>query len=195
MCALLQRLLTWCHHYKITLRAMHIPGCLNVMADLLSRSSPIMRLVTASAGVQTDLSKWFTPCVDLFVTRLNQKVPLYVSLVPDQHVWNIDALNMVWSDLTAYAYPPTAFLHRVITKNQASPLPHHCNSPRLARHVMVLGPSAALNRDSTPITSVTDISQTAPQASFTTIYSFSTFIPGVYERCCRENSLVFSCPL
>ena len=34
MCALLCKIMTWCHHYHITLKARHIPGCLNVMADL-----------------------------------------------------------------------------------------------------------------------------------------------------------------
>ena len=38
MCALLWKIMTWCHHYHITLKARHIPGCLNVMAELLSRS-------------------------------------------------------------------------------------------------------------------------------------------------------------
>ena len=41
MCALLWKILTWCHHYHITLKARHIPGCLNVMADLLSRSNQV----------------------------------------------------------------------------------------------------------------------------------------------------------
>ena len=80
--------------------------------------SSVNRMVTASAGVQADLSqqtlKWFTPHVDLFATRLNHKVPLYVSPVPDQNAWDIDALNINLSGLTAYAYPPTALLHRVI---------------------------------------------------------------------------------
>ena len=30
-----------CHHYHITLKARHIPMCLNVMADLLSRSNQV----------------------------------------------------------------------------------------------------------------------------------------------------------
>ena len=34
-------------------------------------------------------------------------------------------------------------------KDQVMPLPHHRNSPRLARNALVLGPSAALNRDPT----------------------------------------------
>ena len=60
--------------------------------------------------------KWFTPHVDLFPTCLNHKVPLYVSLVPDQNACHIDALNINWSGLTAYADPPMALLHRVIQK-------------------------------------------------------------------------------
>ena len=41
MSALLSKIKTWCHHYQITLRARHIPGCLIVMADLLSRSNQV----------------------------------------------------------------------------------------------------------------------------------------------------------
>ena len=41
-------------------------------------------------------------------------------------------------------------------------LPHHCNSSRLARDALVLGPSAALNRDPTPVTNV-NAPQTVPQ--------------------------------
>ena len=45
-------------------------------------------------------------------------------------------------------------------KNQAMPLPDHRNSPRLARDVLVLGPSAALNRDPTATSGVHNSSQT-----------------------------------
>ena len=41
MCALLWKIMTWCHRYHITLKAKYIPGCLNVMADLLSRSNQV----------------------------------------------------------------------------------------------------------------------------------------------------------
>ena len=42
-------------------------------------------------------------------------------------------------------------------------LPDYCNSPRLARDALVLGPSAALNRDLASVTSVNNSSQTVPQ--------------------------------
>ena len=48
-------------------------------------------------------------------------------------------------------------------KNQAMLLPDHRDSPRLARDALVLGPSAALNRDPTTTSSVNNSSQTVPQ--------------------------------
>ena len=55
--------------------------------------SAVNRMVTASAGVQTDLSKWFTPHVDLFATHLNHKLPLYVSPVPDPNCCTSEVIN------------------------------------------------------------------------------------------------------
>ena len=118
MGALLWRIMTWCHHSHITLKARHIPGCLNVMADLLSRSNQVQSTEwSLHPQVFKQISqKWFTPHVDLFATHLNHKLPLYVSPIPDPKAWDIDALNIDWTDLTAYAYPPTALLHRAIQK-------------------------------------------------------------------------------
>ena len=110
--------------------------------------------------------KWFTPHVDLFATHLNHNVPLCVSPVPDQHAWYIDALNISRSGLTAYTYPPTSLVHRVSQKNQTVQFPHHA---------LVWGPSVALNRDPTPITSVNNTSQMC----FTGILNISTVTPGV----------------
>ena len=40
LCALLWRILTWCSQRQVTLKARHIPGHLNVIADKLSRVRP-----------------------------------------------------------------------------------------------------------------------------------------------------------
>ena len=118
MCALLWKIMTWCHHYHIPLKARHIPGCLNVMADLLSRSNQVQSTEWSlhPQVFKQICQKWFTPHVDLFATHLNHKLPLYVSPVPDPKAWDIDALNINWTSLTAYAYPPRALLHKVIQK-------------------------------------------------------------------------------
>ena len=118
-----------------------MPGCLNVMADLLSRSNEVQStewLLHLQVFKQI-CQKWFTPHVVLFATRLNHKVPLYVSPVPDQHALDIDALNINWLGLTAYAYPPTALIHRVIQKNHTMQLSHHCYSSMLAKVPWIWG--------------------------------------------------------
>ena len=66
--------------------------------------SAVNRMVSAPTGVQTDLichsPEPQTPTVCVSYPR-----PL-----------GLDALNMDWTNLTAYAYPPTALLHKVIQK-------------------------------------------------------------------------------
>ena len=121
MCALLWKIMTWCHHYQITLKVTHsrVSEC-DGRPSVQVEPSAVNRMVTASKQI---CHKWFTPHVDLFATRLNHKVPLYVSPVPDPNALDIDALNINWSGLTAYAYPPMALLQRVIQKIRQSSFP------------------------------------------------------------------------
>ena len=73
MCAHLWKIMTWCHHYHITLKARHIPWCLNVMADLLSRSNQVQSTEWSlhPKVLKQICQKWFTPHVDLFATHLS----------------------------------------------------------------------------------------------------------------------------
>ena len=63
------------------LKARHIPGCLNVMADLLSRSNQVQSMEWSlyPKVFKQICHKRFTPHVDLFAIRLNHRVQLYVS--------------------------------------------------------------------------------------------------------------------
>ena len=122
MWALLWNIMTWCYHYNMAPRARHIVGCLNVMADLLSRSNQVQS-TEWSLHLQVFkqiCQKCFIPHVDLFVICLKHKVPLYVSPAPYQHAWDIDAMNINWSNFNAYAYPTTALLHRMIQKKSGN---------------------------------------------------------------------------
>ena len=96
----------------------HIPGCLNVMADSMLRSTIIQltEFFPHPKVFKHFCQMWFTPHIDLFATRLNHKVPLYLSPGPDQQAWKIDALNKDWSVLMGYAYLPIALLYMVIQK-------------------------------------------------------------------------------
>ena len=121
LCALLWRILTWCTRKQVTLKAQHIPGHLNVIADKLSRLGQTIQTEWSLLPkvFQMICSRWHQPQVDLFATRFNNKLPLFVSPVPDSLAIAVDALSMPWEDLDAYAFPLTAILGKVVEK-----LPH-----------------------------------------------------------------------
>ena len=123
LCALLWRILTWCTSKQVTLRARHIPGLLNVVADKLSRLGQTIQTEWSLLPqvFQKVCERWHRPQIDLFATRFNNKLPLFVSPVPDPRATAIDALSLPWGDLDAYAFPPTAILGKVVEKLQDCP--------------------------------------------------------------------------
>ena len=115
LCALLWRLLSWCHPTGIVLRARHIPGRLNVIADKLSRHNLVIQTEWSLSQQVFNLlcSRWARPQVNLFATRFNHKVPTFVSPVPDPTAW---AVGESWESLDVYAFPPISLLSQVISK-------------------------------------------------------------------------------
>ena len=118
LCALLWRLLSWCNRRQIVLRARHIPGRLNVIADKLSRSTQVIQTEWSLLQEVFDhlCARWHTPRVDLFATRYNHKLPKFVSPVPDPQAWRVDALSLNWENMDAYAFPPVSLLGKVVSK-------------------------------------------------------------------------------
>ena len=54
---------------------------------LQEKSNPTHRVVPISTNLQKISKIWESLQVDLFVTSLNTKLPLYISTIPDSHVW------------------------------------------------------------------------------------------------------------
>ena len=123
LCALLWRILTWCTGKQVTLKARHIPGRLNVVADKLSRLGQTIQTEWSLLPevFQTLCNRWYQPQIDLFAKRFNNKLPLFVSPVPDPMTTAVDALSLSLENLDAYAFPPTAILGKVVEKLQDSP--------------------------------------------------------------------------
>ena len=122
LCALLWRILTWCTRNQVTLKARHIPGQLNVVADKLSRLGQTIQTEWSLLPevFQTICSRWHHPQIDLFARRFNHKLPRFVSPVPDPLAIAVDALSLTWEDLDAYAFPPAAILGKVVERLQGS---------------------------------------------------------------------------
>ena len=147
----LWEIMTWCS----------LPDYLKSQAHSRVKPSPINRMVTASAGVQSDLSKVVhSSCRSICFSSEPQSSIVHISSPRPTCLGHIcSEHNLVGSH--CLCLPSLSGW----SKNQAKQLPYHSNSPRLARDALVLGPSAALNRDPTPVTSVNNTSQTVPQPS------------------------------
>ena len=127
------------------------------------QSSAVNRMISASAGVQTDLPEvvhtsfrliCHSPEPQTSTVRISYPRPKGLEHRCSEH--KLDESHCLC--LPSYGSPSQGD-----PKDQAMPLPDHCNSPRLARDALVLGPSAALNRDPTTTPSVNDPTQTVPQ--------------------------------
>ena len=153
--------MTWCHHCQITLKARHILRCLNVMAHLLSRSNQEQSTEwLPHPGVQTDLSKVVHPSIchssEPQTSTVCVSSPRPKGLGHRCSKYKLDNSHCL-------CLPSDGSPSQNDAKYRPMQLPDHCNSPRLARDALVLGPSAALNRDPTSATSVNNSSQTVPQ--------------------------------
>ena len=60
------------------------------------------------------------PNLDLFATRFNHKLQLYVSPVLNNQAFAIDAFSMNWNNLYAYAFRPTMLISSVLNKIRQS---------------------------------------------------------------------------
>ena len=103
-----------------TLLSKHVPGRLNIVADQLSRRGQFLQTEWQLHQEAVDLlfHKWGTPNVDLFATRLNARLPVFVSPVQDPMAWETDALSISWENVDGYAFPPYRILPQVLHKFQ-----------------------------------------------------------------------------
>ena len=166
LCALLWRILSWCTRQQITVRARHIPGRLNVIADKLSRLGQTIQTEWSlhPEVFQAVCSRWHQPQVDLFATRFNNKLPKFVSLVPDPQAWAVDALSLSWEDLDSYTFPPAAILWQSGGEVTGLPLQQdNSDCPRVAQHALVLGSSGNVQSNPTVPAQHTKLSISAIQ--------------------------------
>ena len=111
--------------------------------------STVNRMVTASAGVQTDLPKVVhTSCRPICHSSEPQTSTVRISC-PRRKGLGHRCSEHKLDGSHCLCLPSDSSPSQGDPKNQAMALPDHRNSPRLARGALVLGPSAALNRDPT----------------------------------------------
>ena len=95
LCMEVWETLVWCHEREISLRVRHIPGKINILADRLSRmSKPISTEWSLDQSICNSILLTEHFSIGLFATRLNNRLPLYVSLIPDSKAVAIDAMSI-----------------------------------------------------------------------------------------------------
>ena len=143
--------------------------------------SPVNRMVTASAGVQTDLSQVVhSSCTCRSICHSSEPQSSTVNISsprPKCLGHRCSEYKLVRSHclcLPSYGSPSQGD-----PKNQAIQFSDHCNSPRLARDALVLGPSAALNRSHFNFQCLELFSNSTTIMCSRAIHSISTSTPGV----------------
>ena len=115
---------TWAQNNNCWFTIAHVPGILNVLADLRSRC------FNSLCQVNLTVCKQFgTPDIDLLASRINHKLQMYVSWEPVPDNWRTDAFSFVWTKHFFYCFPPVDYFpesvgnSRGTTPGQSS-LPH-----------------------------------------------------------------------
>lgn len=118
LCLEAECLIRFAFKYRLFIRARHLPGHRNVLADALSRPDKIIGTEwSLHPGVFRRVCQAFgTPNIDLFATSRNHKLPVYFSPLPESEALAVDAMSQSWDGMFGYAYPPTRFLTEVLHK-------------------------------------------------------------------------------
>ena len=113
-----REILTFAQTEQMVLRVKHVPGKKNVIADLLSRQDKIVHTewTLIQSVVDTLFLKWDKPMIDLFATRLNHRLPTFVSPMEDNTAFAVDAMAVSWKGMYAYAFPPYILILQILEK-------------------------------------------------------------------------------
>ena len=107
----------WTIPRNVWLSAAYIPGSQNKVADFKSRHFDVNTEWSLSPVLFARLSQvFYIPWLDLFASRLNRQVDLFVSWKPEPEAWAVDAFSISWRDKNIYAFPLFSVLSRVLSK-------------------------------------------------------------------------------
>ena len=111
-------LFLWLEAQNIIVWARHIPGCLNVIADHLSRPN---QSISTEWSLHPEVVKrifrlWETPEVNMFATVSNSHLTRFMSPMSEPRALAVDALSQDWQGRSMYMFPPFPLLNKVIQK-------------------------------------------------------------------------------
>ena len=109
----------WCLERNIHIQAQHLPGVLNLTADMESRSMKDRSDWKLDRQTFVSINKLYGPLeVDLFASRLTNQCRRYFSWRPDPFAEATDAFLQDWRNTKGFANPPWNQISRVLIKTQ-----------------------------------------------------------------------------
>ena len=104
-----------CNH--IWLIAVHLPGKLNVRADMLSRKLRGNKEWKLDSTIFQKINDRFGPSnFDLFASRINNQLNRFASWLPDPEAELCDSMAFDWKTVEGYAFPPFSMIGKVLKK-------------------------------------------------------------------------------
>ncbi|PIK38121.1 hypothetical protein BSL78_25033 [Apostichopus japonicus] len=117
LCRLAWEVITAAEDSGTILRASHIAGKLNVMADALSRGHLDPNEWTLEQETCNRIFAIFgKPMIDLFATYTNSKLQTFCSRRFHPQAYHTDAMSLPWDHLEAYVFPPLCMVGQVLRK-------------------------------------------------------------------------------
>ena len=113
-----QSVLQWAEDHAVQIIPQFVKGSSNVLADCLSRRDQVISTEwTLHQDICSRLWRtWSYPTVDLFATRLNFRLPNFVSPFRDPMAIATDAFLYNWDCQDLYAFPPFPLIRKVLNK-------------------------------------------------------------------------------
>ena len=141
LCQLSLDLWNWSLSRQIHISARYIPGISNKHADHMSRR---LRL-TAEWKLnpilfQRIVAVYGMPQIDLFATRVNTQLRMFVSWIPDPQSAAIDAFSVQWSDPLSYVFPPFSLIMRCVQRIKKSERESFASNPSMEIQTLVPPP-------------------------------------------------------
>ena len=109
---------SFCEDRELWLVAAHIPGEENVEADFVSRNFTDNTEWALNTHIfQKIVDTWGSPEIDMFASRLNNKVQTYVSWLKDPNAIEVNAFTVDWDKWKLiYAFPPFSLISKCVRR-------------------------------------------------------------------------------
>ena len=116
--SIISEILAWAEVKNIWITASYIPGKEKYDADAESRKkqTELEWMLNQKSFTKIIFKFQFQPQVDLFASRLNAQLPVFISYHPDPEAMHINAFSMSWQGRPFYAFPPFAAIRKVLHK-------------------------------------------------------------------------------